>query len=201
MNVLEQGGFMMWPILALSVLSLGVMAERFLYFTTRRFPSPENLSRAYAFFGDNDPAAALRHIEETAPYYEPFFSMFFSDRPLRQKEKDILHVGEEMLFDFNRRLDFLATVATAAPLMGLLGTVVGMISTFSNLAASGNVDINMLAGGIWQALLTTAAGLAVALPALLAHRWFCSQYDKTAYAMQRAANIFLDGQKDPEIPA
>jgi biopolymer transport protein ExbB len=76
-----------------------------------------------------------------------------------------------------------------------------MISTFSNLAASGNVDINMLAGGIWQALLTTAAGLAVALPALLAHRWFCSQYDKTAYAMQRAANVFLDGQQDPEIPA
>ncbi len=196
MNVLEQGGFMMWPILVLSVLSLGVMAERFLFFTTRRFPARDKLAPAYALFAQDDPDAALRHVLDVAPHYEPFFAMFFSHRPIPKKEKDILHTGEAMLFALNRRLDFLATVATAAPLMGLLGTVIGMITTFSDLSASGSVDINLLAGGIWQALLTTAAGLAVALPALLAHRWFCSQYDKTAYAMQHAANGFLDELKD-----
>ena len=196
MNVLEQGGFMMWPILVLSVLSLGIMAERFLFFTTRRFPSRDKLAPAYALFAQDDPDAALRHVLDVAPHYESFFAMFFSPRPLPKKEKDILHTGEAMLFALNRRLDFLATVATAAPLMGLLGTVIGMITTFSDLSASGSVDINLLAGGIWQALLTTAAGLAVALPALLAHRWFCSQYDRTAYAMQHAANGFLDELKD-----
>ena len=82
--------------------------------------------------------------------------------------------------------------------MGLLGTVIGMISTFSNLSASGNVDITLLAGGIWQALLTTAAGLAVAIPALLAHRWFCNQYEKTAYRMQHAANQFLNDPQEEE---
>ncbi len=62
-----------------------------------------------------------------------------------------------------------------------------MIKAFSRLSASGNVDITMLAGGIWQALLTTAAGLSVAIPALIAHRWFCRQHEKAAYAMQHTA--------------
>ena len=198
MNILEQGGLMMWPILALSILSLAVIAERFLAYTTRRFPSPEKLGPAYTLYRDNDPESALKHIEDVAPFYGPFFASFFSDHPLPRKEKDILHTGESLLFALNRRLEFLATVATAAPLMGLLGTVIGMISTFSNLSSTGNVDITLLASGIWQALLTTASGLAVALPALLAHRWFCNQYDKTAYAMQHAANVFLDRQKSRE---
>lgn len=195
MNILEQGGLMMWPILALSVLSLAVIAERFLAYTTRRFPSRDKLAAAYVLFDKEGPAAALKHVQDVAPFYEPLFAMFFNDHPLPQKEKDIQHAGEGLLFDLNRRLEFLATVATAAPLMGLLGTVIGMISTFSSLANSGNVDITLLAGGIWQALLTTAAGLVVALPALLAHRWFCNRYENTAYAMQRAATAFLDQQK------
>jgi biopolymer transport protein ExbB len=197
MNILEQGGLMMWPILALSILSLAVIAERFLAYTTRRFPSPDKLDPALALFRDNQAESALKHIEDAAPFYAPLFAAFFSAQPVERKEKDILHAGEGLLFALNRRLEFLATVATAAPLMGLLGTVIGMISTFSNLSASGNVDITLLASGIWQALLTTAAGLAVALPALLAHRWFCNQYEKTAYAMQHAANVFLDQLKTP----
>ena len=198
MNILEQGGFMMWPILALSILSLAVIAERFLAFTTRRFPSTEKLAPAFALYRENDPESAIRHIEDVAPFYVPLFDAFFNDRSLPQKEKDILHTGEALLFTLQRRLEFLATVATAAPLMGLLGTVIGMISTFSNLSASGSVDITLLASGIWQALLTTAAGLAVAIPALLAHRWFCNQYDKTAYRIQHAANQFLDDPQEKE---
>jgi len=197
MHILEQGGLMMWPILALSVLSLAVIAERFLAYTTRRFPSADKLDPALALYRDNHGESALKHIEDAAPFYTPLFAAFFSAQPLERKEKAIRHAGEGLLFALSRRLEFLATVATAAPLMGLLGTVIGMISTFSNLSASGNVDITLLASGIWQALLTTAAGLAVALPALLAHRWFLSQYDKTAYAMQHAANAFLDQQKTP----
>jgi biopolymer transport protein ExbB len=198
MHILEQGGFMMWPILALSILSLAVIAERFLAFTTRRFPTADTLAPAFALYRENDPEAAIRLIENVAPFYAPLFATFFKDRPLAQKEKDILHTGEALLFALQRRLEFLATVATAAPLMGLLGTVIGMISTFSNLSASGNVDITLLASGIWQALLTTAAGLAVAIPALLAHRWFCNQYDKTAYRMQHAANQFLGDPHEKE---
>ncbi len=197
MNILEQGGPMMWPILALSVLSLAVIAERFLAYTTRRFPSPGKLDPALSLYREGDTDAALKLVEDAAPFYAPYFAALFRDAPPEPRERNVQRAGEALLFALNRRLEFLATTATAAPLMGLLGTVIGMIATFSNLSASGNVDITLLADGIWQALLTTAAGLAVALPALLAHRWFLNQHDKTAFAMQRAANTLLDeGRKE-----
>lgn len=191
MSILQQGGFMMWPLLILSITSLAVMAERFVVFTTCRFPAFDRLAELFALTRANGKDAALERVENDAPTYLPLFKALFSDKPESQKEQDLQLAGEEILFSLCRRLDFLSTVATAAPLIGLLGTVLGMIEAFSRLSASENVDITMLAGGIWQALLTTAAGLSVAIPALLAHRWFCRQHEKTAFAMQRAANNFL----------
>ena len=138
----------------------------------------------------------LHLVEESSPLYLKVFEALFSPLPEKDKKHEVQLAGEEILFSLNRRLDFLATVATAAPLIGLLGTVLGMIKAFSKLSASGNVDITMLAGGIWQALLTTAAGLSVAIPALIAHRWFCRQHEKAAYAMQHTANMLLEIQED-----
>lgn len=195
MNLLQQGGFMMWPLLILSIASLAVMAERFIVFTTRRLPSARALTPIFDLFQTQGSDAALHEVEDIAPTYLQFFNALFNDLPLPAKEQKIHRVGEEVLFSFRRRLDFLATVATTAPLIGLLGTVLGMINAFSRLSASGNVDITMLAGGIWQALLTTAAGLSVAIPSLLAHRWFCREYDKNAFAMQHMSNTFLEGYK------
>nr|WP_321512787.1 MotA/TolQ/ExbB proton channel family protein [uncultured Pseudodesulfovibrio sp.] len=195
MNLLQQGGFMMWPLLALSIASLAVMAERFVVFTTRRLPSTTTLTPIFDLFQTQGSNAALNEVEDIAPTYLLLFKALFSDLPIPAKEQKIHRVGEEVLFSFRRRLDFLATVATTAPLIGLLGTVLGMINAFSRLSASGNVDITMLAGGIWQALITTAAGLSVAIPSLLAHRWFCREYDKTAFAMQHMSNTFLEERK------
>ncbi|MFO7596161.1 MAG: MotA/TolQ/ExbB proton channel family protein [Desulfocurvibacter africanus] len=192
MNILQQGGLMMWPLLVLSVASLAVMAERFVVFTTRRFPASGRLAVIFTLARQNEIQTAIELIETSAPTYLPLFKTLFSDSPSSRKEQELQLVGEETLFSLGRRLDFLATVATAAPLIGLLGTVLGMIEAFSRLSASGDVDITMLAGGIWQALLTTAAGLSVAIPALFAHRWFCRQHEKIAFAMQRAANAYME---------
>jgi biopolymer transport protein ExbB len=186
MSILQQGGFMMWPLLILSVAALAVILERLVAFTTRRFPSAEALSSLLDTFRTQGGEAAIRSVEETAPAFGPFFSACFSP-DTENREADIQAAGDEVLFQFNARLDFLSTAAATAPLMGLLGTVLGMINAFSRLSSSGDVDITMLAGGIWQALLTTAAGLSIAIPAVLAHRWFCREYDKIAHTMQHAA--------------
>lgn len=193
-NILNQGGFMMWPLLLLSIVSLAIIAERLIVFTTRRFPAPAALAATLDLFHTKGAGEALKHVEDSAPAYLPLFTAAFADRQPKLKEQAIHLAGEEVLFSLNQRLDLLATIVAAAPLMGLLGTVLGMIEAFSRLAASSDVDITMLAGGIWQALLTTATGLAIAIPALLAHRWFCRQQDKTAFAMQHAANTFLNAQ-------
>jgi len=195
MNILQQGGFMMWPLLALSVAALAVILERFVVFTTRRFPAPAAIDALMEEFRGQGGDAALKDAEESAPAFLDFFRACFAGGDAAGSEAAIQAAGEDILFRFNARLDFLATAATTAPLMGLLGTVIGMINAFSRLSASGDVDITMLAGGIWQALLTTAAGLCIAIPALLAQRWFCREYDKTAFAMQHAARLAVDWRK------
>lgn len=195
MNILQQGGFMMWPLLILSISSLAIMAERFVIFTTRRFPTSGRLAEILSLARQDDTDAALSRIESNAPAYLSLFTTLFSNIPKPLKEQEIHLAGEDILFSLGRRLEFLSTVATAAPLIGLLGTVLGMIDAFSRLSASGNVDITMLAGGIWQALLTTAAGLSVAIPTLLAHRCFCRQHEKIAFAMQHAVNAYLEHEQ------
>lgn len=200
MSILQLGGFMMWPLLALSVAALAVILERFVVFTTRRFPSAGALEELRTTFRAQGGDAALKTIEDTAPAFLDFFKACFAPGNGADHEQNVQSAGDDVLFRFNQRLDFLATAAATAPLMGLLGTVIGMINAFSRLSSSGDVDITMLAGGIWQALLTTAAGLCIAIPAMLAHRWFLRQYDKIAYAMQRAARVLADrpetGERD-----
>jgi biopolymer transport protein ExbB len=198
MSILQLGGFMMWPLLALSVAALAVILERFVVFTTRRFPSAAALKELQKTFRSQGGDAALEAVEETAPAFLGFFRACFAPGTDADHEQDIQSAGDDVLFRFNQRLDFLATAAATAPLMGLLGTVIGMINAFSRLSASGDVDITMLAGGIWQALLTTAAGLCIAIPAMLAHRWFCRQYDKIAYAMQRTARL-MTGRPETRV--
>ncbi|WP_207261460.1 MotA/TolQ/ExbB proton channel family protein [Desulfovibrio sp. Huiquan2017] len=188
MNILQQGGVMMWPLLVLSVAALAVILERFVVFTTSRFPSPSTLDGLLETFRTQGRDAAALKGAETAPAFGAFFQACFSESG-NGREAAIQSAGDDILFRFNARLDFLSTAAATAPLMGLLGTVLGMINAFSRLSSSGDVDITVLAGGIWQALLTTAAGLCIAIPAVLAHRWFCREYDKIAHAMQHTARL------------
>lgn len=190
MNLLQQGGFMMWPLLILSIVSLAIMAERFIVFTTRRFPSRNVLKEIFRL-AEESQSSAIEKVTEEAPTYLSLFTTLLSGKPTLTVEQEVQFTGEEILFALRRKLDLLATIITAAPLIGLLGTVLGMIQSFSRLSSSGNVDIAMLAGGIWQALLTTAAGLSVAIPSLLAHRWFCRQYEKVVYAMQHTTAMYL----------
>jgi len=178
MSLIQQGGIMMWPLILLSIPALGILIERFIFFLSHPFPfsngrlSPEELEEQNLFL--------------------PFFDSLSSGIPAEEKEEKATLAAKEILYAFGRRLDFLSTVATAAPLLGLLGTVVGMVQAFSKLAgAHGAMDISLLADGIWHALLTTAAGLVVAIPSLMAHQWFCSRTRDTAFEMEHYANQII----------
>ncbi len=198
MTLMHQGGFMMWPLLIVSVAALAVIAERFMTFTTTRFPNEQAVQKAFTLARSGNISEAVDAICESTQLYRPFFYALFEKTDPQTREQHITQVGEETLFTLSRRLDFLATVSAAAPLMGLLGTVLGMINAFSRLASSGSVDIAMLSGGIWQALLTTAAGLSIAIPSLLAHRWFCRMHAKTAFSLQKTAVAYLTPSTQPD---
>ena len=103
--------------------------------------------------------------------------------------------------DLQRYLTSLGIIASIAPLLGLLGTVVGMIEVFTALMIEGAGNAKALAGGIGEALITTAAGLSVAIPALMFHRYFLRRVDDLAFEMEQEAARFadiLDGDSGPE---
>jgi biopolymer transport protein ExbB len=178
MNLIQQGGVMMWPLVLLSVPALGIILERLVFFIAHRFPAA----------ADGQPPEP----SEEPDLFSPFFDSLTRDIPAGQREENVALASKEILFRFGQRLDFLASVSTTAPLLGLLGTVVGMVQAFSKIAGTqGGMDISLLADGIWHALLTTAAGLVIAIPSLMAHQWFCSRTRNTAFEMERYANRVL----------
>ena len=95
-----------------------------------------------------------------------------------------------------KHLSLMAVLARLAPLLGLLGTILGMIATFAHIADSGSgINMTLLASGIWQALLTTAAGLSIAIPSLLALHWFRQRVSDIADALNATANAALSIQR------
>jgi biopolymer transport protein ExbB len=107
-------------------------------------------------------------------------------------ETVLVHGIEEEVRDLSRYLQALATIGNIAPILGLLGTVLGMIKAFMAIQElGGKVDASILAGGIWEAMLTTALGLSVALPVIVAHSYLTSQVDRYEARLQTGAVRFI----------
>lgn len=138
-----KGGLLMWPILALSVWALTVIVWK--------------VSRL---------SALLRELRRDAPAgsLAPLWETKISGAP----DKALRYAVSRLILSEERHIESLSLIATLSPLLGLTGTVMGIIETFQVLSSAGLVEANALAGGIWQALLTTVAGLLVAMPAYAA---------------------------------
>ncbi len=202
MSLLQQGGPMMWPLLGLSVTALGVIMERFLVFSSLRLPDSAMEDRLCRTARQGNSREVLDILQRDNPVAVPLVEPLLgtdNTHTRQQAEQLSLVAGKDILFQLDRRLSILSTTARVAPLLGLLGTVLGMIQTFSRMSdAQGAVDMTALAGGIWQALLTTAAGLAVAIPALLAHQYFVQRRTRAAFSLQRLANLLLTQTMRPQ---
>src|SRR5690606_11608058 len=113
-------------------------------------------------------------------------------RPREQIRERIEDVGRHLVHTMERYLNTLGSIASAGPLLGLFGTVVGMIQLFLGILDHGIGDVNQLAGGIGKALVCTAAGMVVAIPALMAHRWFRGRIAGYIVEMEHEAIQLLD---------
>ena len=190
--IFQQGGWMMWPLLALSVLALAILCERLMFYGSLGFPSTRQNREFYAILTGRDTKALDAVLPVSHPVFGPYFAELrrisrhggMEQGSRNQEVLDIL--AQEIKDRLDSRLPLLSVIVRAAPLMGLLGTVLGMIETLSYLAAvEGGVDLKGLAGGIWQALLTTAAGLGIAIPTLLVQSWFLSRKKRVMDALYR----------------
>jgi biopolymer transport protein ExbB len=196
LELFHKGGEMMYPILGCSVFALAVIVERLIVLAATPIPRAKVVAELLGAVrsGDTDRAISLASQGKT-PVHRVLLAIAEAPGGQAAQEKAAGLAGDEVLRQLNQRLPWLAILGSLVPLMGLLGTVVGMIRVFSNVAAAGDVsDITLLAGGIWEALLTTAFGLAVAIPILLAYHLLLGKVDRVAFAMRRAGERYLLAQ-------
>lgn len=194
LDILAKGGPLVIPIALCSVLALAVFVERLLALRMERvFPS--RLADAVMDLlkeRKHDAAMSLAK-QHHSPLSALITSCLESTKLGRAGAKERMEeVGSVQVGTLARYVSALSTVATVSPLLGLLGTVTGMIKVFKSVAVVDNPQISQLAGGIWEALLTTVAGLAVAIPAYLAFRYLESRIERIASSLQEYGIALLE---------
>lgn len=193
-NFIVKGGFFIWPILLCSVVSFAVVLERLRYFYRTR-PKNKNLpERTQGLIGSKKIDEARALCEKDNSFVGRFLAVGLKvlNRPDEEKGKILRRAGSRELEEGEKHLRILSVIGNIATLLGLLGTVTGMIQTFITIEASGGTaEVALLAGGIWEALLTTAAGLSVAIPTLVMYHYFEGVVDSRAVQYKNmAADIF-----------
>ncbi len=198
LELIKAGGWVMLPIIALAVLALAIILERF-WTLRRREVLPPGLGeevRDWAKGRALDP----KHVDilrRNSPLGELLAAgLDVRNRPRELIKERIEDVGRHVAHRLERFLNSLGTIAAVTPLLGLLGTVFGMIEMFLDILVSGVGDANRLAGGIGQALITTAAGLCVAIPALIFHRILRGRVTGYIIDMEKQAMALLDALDD-----
>ncbi|MEW6378271.1 MAG: MotA/TolQ/ExbB proton channel family protein [bacterium] len=199
-DYLVKGGPLMIPILLCSLVSVAVICERLYRFHGARLKDPLFLDRIKELIKEGKIDEALSECKQAKGPIGNVLATgieksHFSGccKNLSEIEKAISHAGQQELRELDRYMPTLATIANIAPLLGLFGTVTGMIKAFMVIQQlGGKVNASVLAGGIWEALLTTAFGLAVALPTVVAYNYLVGKVENFGHEMQDSSVELLE---------
>ena len=203
LELIKAGGWVMVPILLLAVVATAIIIERF-WSLRRKEVLPPGLGdevRDWARGRQLDP----KHIEvlrRNSPLGEILASALdMRFRPRELIKERVEDVGRHVMHQMERFMNTLGSIASVSPLLGLLGTVFGMIQMFLKILTTGVGDVNQLAGGIGQALISTAGGLCVAIPAVMFHRYFRGRIAEYVIEMEKQAIALLDTIDEGILPA
>jgi biopolymer transport protein ExbB len=192
--LMSKGGLIMVPIAICSIIALTVIIER-LYFFRKSTENPETIfKRTIDLLDKGDTKQALEDCRKTPGPISRLMASGLRQQsaPKWKLEETLTLVGQEEINKLGKNIRGLEVIATITPLMGLLGTVVGMVAAFNKVAEyKGQVDPSLLAGGIWEALLTTAAGLAVAIPAVVMLHHFDRRIEKTSFFLSKFGQLLV----------
>lgn len=188
-EMIKAGGWVMFPILLASVVATAITAERFWSLQTQRVTPANLVAQVWQWLraGRLD-EKKIQTLRLSSPLGRVLAAGLVNRRHERAVIKEsIEEAGRHVAYDLERYLNTLGTIAAISPLLGLLGTVFGMIKMFAALKTHGAGDPSALSGGIAEALITTAAGLLVAIPALYFHRFFRGKVDALVITMEQEA--------------
>ena len=200
LDILVLGGWVMIPLVLLSVLTIYLLVERLI--TIRQAASdPETITdrvREYVRNGNVD--SAIQYCEDKDVPITRILKQGLErlGRPISEIQDAVQAAGKHETFDLEKRTNLLASIAGIAPMLGFFGTVVGMIKAFQQIQdLQGNVNPSVLAGGIWEALITTATGLLVGILALFSYNFLIGRIRRLSNDMERSATDFIDLLQEP----
>ncbi len=188
-ELIRAGGWVMWPIVLCSIAALAIIGERLWSLRRRAVCPPGLLAQAQQWLQQNQlDEARLRLMGESSPLGRILAAGLVNRHHEREIVKEAIEdAGRHVLPELERYLRSLGTIAAISPFLGLLGTVLGMIQMFSGISAQGIGDPTLVAQGIAKALITTAAGLVVAIPAVMFYRYFRGRVDELMLDMEKEA--------------
>ncbi len=184
----------MWPIIICSIAAVGILLER-LWTLQRKRVLPQELIKKVSDLAEKNQVTpkVIEALEKNSPLGRVLAAALAN----RHRGRDIMmervqDTGRHVVHELERFLHSLGTIASISPLLGLLGTVSGIIAAFNAVMLGGMGDPSKLAGGISQALITTAAGLSVAIPSLIAYRYLRGKVERIVVDMEKIAVTFAD---------
>jgi|SRR6056297_370761 len=199
-EILSQGGILMFPLFILSILAIYVIAERWRTLDNSKMDVNSMLNNIESLLKSGSQQRAIQYCEE---FDKPLARILKSGirrlgRPIRDIEQAIHNAGKKEIYQLEKRMNWLATIASVAPLIGFTGTVTGMIRAFMDIQSlQGNVNPSVLAGGIWEALITTATGLIVGIIALGFYNYLVGKVNRMVFELENASADFVDLLQTP----
>jgi biopolymer transport protein ExbB len=189
LELFKAGGWLMIPLFICSVISIAIIAERFWSLQQKRIAPPELVTQIWQWLKYKQvDASRIKALQANSPLGQILAAGLINRNSSRDITKESIEdIGRHVTVALERNLNTLGTVAAISPLIGLLGTVIGMIKVFAVITAEGVGNPETLAGGISEALITTATGLVVAIPSLIFYRYFRGKISKLVVGMEEQA--------------
>ncbi len=203
LDIIASGGLLMWPIILCSIIAVAISAERLWTLRKSRVIPPHLVGQVWGWVKKNKlNNQKIKELRSDSPLGRVLAAGLINAKHGRDLMKEsIVDVANHEIHELERFLNSLGTIAAITPLLGLLGTVIGMIKVFTAIVVQGTGNAAVLAGGISEALVTTAAGLSVAIPALFFHRFLNRRIEEITVTMEREAIKLVDvmhGDREPE---
>lgn len=193
-EIVKSGGWLMLPIILCSIAVIAISAERYWTLSSKKVAPRHLLAQVWGWIKNNQlDAGKLKELKHSSELGTVLAAGLSSSRHGRDIMRDsIQEAASHVIHNMERYVGTLGTIAAVAPLVGLLGTVFGMIEVFTAIMTEGTGNAGVLAGGISKALITTAAGLCVAIPAMMMHRYFVRHIDTLVVTMEQDAIKLVD---------
>ena len=193
-EIIRAGGWLMLPIILCSILAVAITLERLWTLQRQRVLPKDLVTRVWEWARDRQ--LDRKHLDILAAN-SPMGQVLAAGLANRGQDREVLKekvqdTGRHVVHELERYLNSLGTIAAITPLLGLLGTVIGMVKVFTAITTAGVGNPGVLAGGISEALITTAAGLSVAIPTLIAYRYLRGRVDALVVEMEKEAMKLVD---------